>query len=572
MEDLVKFTAIGNKKEINDYDNYVSNIFQSLVDKGIITCYDIELLDEDVLAYLISIESILPELSFEVICEFNTYKPQMQLDVSIAADGYIFKPDDSYFEHIKASIKDEIIRDWTSLVWLFDKDAEYLSADLYPRIYSTENRLRSVITSVMHRVYGCNWWEKYVPAEIKQKYSARRAGYKGIVHVFKNIDDKLMGIDVGDLYDIINYKSFAWNADSNSEIEELISKCSKGSEKRIVNLLKEHMIVKEDLWRDVFSQFFREDFKEDFQKFEKNRNHVAHNKPLDRDAYSVIIKSIDRINNHLNQAMTSINRKLPSVEDQILSDKYEIEERERAEAIERYTKECDAGISIRDTQAINCLYEEELYKSYIDISDALRFREDIKLSSFKYSMNDNNGILFSAKSLVDSHEIIFKYDFCINDDEGAESVLDIYCENEGQSELFCSITYINGAAEYDYEQTSYMPTVSDEFGKAELDGFIDDAASFIDENLMNYVEYIESIRYSYGKDGEALPIAYGVFCDKCCEEYICIDDNLAPFGVCLKCGAHHNVSQCERCGTYYENDSDDEVKLCTNCMDYYDRQ
>ena len=48
-------------------------------------------------------------------------------------------------------------------------------------------------------------------------------------------------------------------------------------------LLSAQMIVSIDLWVEQFS--LSEDFIKDFKTFELNRNHIVHNKLIDRSAY-----------------------------------------------------------------------------------------------------------------------------------------------------------------------------------------------------------------------------------------------------------------------------------------------
>lgn len=66
----------------------------------------------------------------------------------------------------------------------------------------------------------------------------------------------------------------------------------------------------------------------------------------------------------------------------------------------------------------------------------------------------------------------------------------VYVEDSDLLVIFyISISYTNGAVEYDEERGYYIPV--------SLDGIV--------------------------KDGADLPVAAGVYCGECYEEYICID-------------------------------------------------
>lgn len=45
-------------------------------------------------------------------------------------------------------------------------------------------------------------------------------------------------------------------------------------------------------------------------------------------------------------------------------------------------------------------------------------------------------------------------------------------------------------------------------------------------------------------------------CEVCGEKYICINENYAPVGMCLKCGEMINIDTCDQCGRSFTEDSD----------------
>ena len=131
--------------------------------------------------------------------EFGTYNLSSQLQISILSDDYILKVEEQYLEKLKVEIKNKLKEKCRNIIWLVDKDSELLSIDLFPMIYRNENLARQLINEIMNKVYGIKWWEYFVPKDIFGKHKARLAGYKSSCPRFRNIDDRLMSIDIGDL-------------------------------------------------------------------------------------------------------------------------------------------------------------------------------------------------------------------------------------------------------------------------------------------------------------------------------------------------------------------------------------
>lgn len=146
-------------------------------------------------------------------------------------------------------------------------------------------------------------------------------------------------------------------------------------------------------------------------------------------------------------------------------------------------------------------------------------------------------------------------------------VVDEFDDIEG---FIIGISYINGSVTYDDEQGYYMPFAEDEISQNDINNYVETMIDFINIKLESLKDYVDSIRYETVKDGGEFHIAPGVYCDECDEEYICIDENLAEVGTCLNCGAHNEIAVCERCGNYFVDYCDDEIKLCDLCKEHYE--
>lgn len=569
--ELVKFVAISDKKNIIKFYEYVEGILIDVCNQGYADDYQIDAEEEYPTVFLGNIDK--DNVKFDIIFEFETYRDISQLTVDIYSDNYSLNIDNAYLENLKLYIKELIIKDWKKIVWLYDDDAYILSKDLYSRFYVTENSIRRFINEFMVKTFGSEWWELLSDQTIKDKYKARFKGYKTIVPGFNNVDDHLLSIDVGDLFKILTMKRLEWSPVYSSDIEKLLVGITVGNEHKIAESLKKQLIVKEDFWDKYFMKYFDDDFNKYFKEFEANRNHVAHNKILDRKAYKSIRRSIDKIDEYMESALKrlySTQKPLEQVE----------AERKEYEELLIEAKQNDAGVTIRNANNIIEEFRIVLEEKYSDIIEALRFREDIEIGELEFDENSYSGTLFSAKSKVTNEQLDFRYAMDITDEEGAESTLTITCEQypfglvdlEYEQGFRVNISYINGAVEYDDEQGYYMPTAYDDISECDIDNYVDKMVEFINLKLENLRDYVESIRYETVKGGGDLPIASNVYCDECDEEYICIDENMAEIGTCLNCGAHNMIAQCERCGQYYNDYEDDDIKLCDSCKEHYEEE
>lgn len=564
--ELVKFIAVGEKQVISDYHEYVDRILIELRKQGYIGEYKVETEVADC-SSRICISTYEEDCIVDLFFEFNTFKNVKQLMIDIKSDNYEVDINKSYLEDLKLDIKKIIVKDWDKLVWLFDADAYILSSDLYSCFYVTENKIRRFINEFMVKTFGINWWDILSDQAIKNKYESRYVGYKTVVPGFNNVDDHLFSIDVGDLYKMLTMKIMSWSPVYDTDIEALLVGRTEGKESLIVEKIKKQLIVKDDFWENYFKLYFDSEFSESFRQFELNRNHIAHNKILDRAAYNVIRRSIEKIDKYFDNALIELYRNEKSfepIQGSLLKYKDLLIE----------TKQNDSGIEIRDNSRIIALFKDVLLETSIDITDALRFREDISINTMDIDYNNLGGALFSARSKVTNQQLDFFYSMKINDEEGSESTLTITGTPNFSShnEFSVDITYINGAVEYNDEQGYYMPIANDGILKADLDNYLDKVVDFINVELESLKECVDSISYERVKDGGTLPIADGVYCDECEAEYICIDEDVAEVGICLNCGAHYKISVCERCGQYFIDYEDIEIKICDQCKAYYDRE
>jgi hypothetical protein len=118
-----------------------------------------------------------------------------------------------------------------------------------------------------------------------------------------------------------------------------------------------------------------------------------------------------------------------------------------------------------------------------------------------------------------------------------------------------------------------MPETKDTFYMLDLEELMDELMEIFDAYFENMREKVDSDMYSIIKDGGNSPVADGVYCWDCGEEYVCIDETYGTYGQCLNCGEMNEVSICARCACYFEGTpSVDEPDFCDNCLDDFKSQ
>lgn len=489
-----------------------------------------------------------PSSLFEIQYVWETYQSMLRLSIKISSDSYQPTVSSDYLEQLKFSVKKTIIRDWKRVEWLIDKDSECLAVDLYPEIFRTENLIRQMITELMTKHYGDGWWDTFVPINIKSVYSARIKEYKSIAPGFSNVDDRLLSINLGDLKRIIQQKTFKWVPSYSSEISSMISGLIDWSDSEVHNILSRQTAVEVDLWNEHFSMYLPRDFLEDLTDFEKNRNHVAHNKLLDRQAYGAIKRNTEKIKSAVEVALNRISHTVLSEESLAFI--------ASAEARENSIMKSEAGVSIFTDTEIGEVLATAFCELCENVREALRFREDIAVDFTNEELRVNYKINEQA--------IIVVAEVNIDDSQGAES--GYYLSIADDDEFHEKLIYRNGAAEFNEEQACYLPLTAEE--KPDVDAASKNIVEYINERFPNLRQAVDAVIYRRRKDGDLSPIIFDCPCEECGEYYIAADYTFEEPGTCLNCGAKNEVVECDCCGTFFVgSEVEDGLTLCEQCLE-----
>lgn len=586
MKTLVKFLMINDIQPLDDLYTYVENTINKLLESGLITKVVVAqaTLDfggsspiNEIADNIFAVEHIY---SKEKICthwqlafEFGTFSSSRQLEITISSDDYKAELDDNYLEQLKLAIKTAIKSDWEKIVWLMDIDSEMLSIELYPSIYRAENLARQLINEIMTKEYGIGWWDVYVPIQIQNKHRSRIKGYKSAVKNFANVDERLMSIDVGDLISIFTLKDQKWAPTFDGEISRFLNDRSEMKLEKVREILDRQMETTRDLWAEQFSKYLSADFIGYLKEFELNRNHVVHNKLIDRSAYTSILSSTQKVEKELKDGLQKVSETVISTEQRkAVAEQMEMERVEQEAALHDIM-EAEAGVEIRGAEEIIELFDDHLYEFHTELQSNLRFRNDIEIGDYKNIVSsEDTGVLFEIEYKIDKETAKISYNLeSVVDSQGAESTVSILIQI-GEESYSKSIRYINGEASFNSYQGNYMPETQDEFNMSDLEELMDELVEFLDEHFENKRESIDSEMYSIIKDGGSSPVA-DIPCWGCGEDYICVDENYGDWGQCLNCGEINEIAVCARCECYFEGESDgDEPVFCDNCLERFDEE
>jgi hypothetical protein len=540
LKTLVEFVAVAEEKVVENFDSYMMEFQNYLVESGII---DAEEVDRqfysltEVPLYLIDFHS--GEYIWRIGVEYSTYEKNYELMVSIQSENYIISTENEYLERLKRIVKNFIKIKHKKIFWLYDSESEFLATDLYPKVFTVENLARKFITLVMNRKFGIHWW-KLVSLKIQEKHKSRFGGYKAIIDNFKDVDERLMSIDTGDLHDILSNKVMKWESSEENIME--LTQPNLHSE-NLAKILQRQQVVYSDWWQTIFSPLLPESFLSEFKDFELNRNHIAHNKLIDKAAYKSILHSIDVVQKALDCGLEKMSLELKSKE-VLKEEEFELLQEVLMSERNLELKEIESGVIIRNSNQILALFNDELSRLYESIEESFRFSEYLNFSDYTELENCNsNSVVFEIQNKIDGYVISFEANTDINDSEGSQSFLYLEYKKDGSPSLeeIGSVSYNYGEVEFNEFQGNYMPIQMDGISEHEMSRLGEKIVDIINSEFTDYKEIAESSKYSIIKDGGPDPIL-DLPCQECGEEWICVDETITDFGRCLNCGEINEVT------------------------------
>ncbi|MFN3367631.1 MAG: hypothetical protein ACK411_14675, partial [Exiguobacterium mexicanum] len=178
--------------------------------------------------------------------------------------------------------------------------------------------------------------------------------------------------------------------------------------------------------------------------------------------------------------------------------------------------------------------------------------------------------LLKIESKINEHVLIISSDYEISDDSGSESKLLLKLYNDLEmSEVIeeCEVVYTNGDAELHEDEQYYVPLVENDFYTSESEVFLQALIDHIDEHLPYLVDEVDEEKVKEIAEGGLNPVSSSE-CEECGEEYVSVNDEIAPIGICVKCGFKNELKECARCYSLYNTNIEGSGSFCGSCNEY----
>lgn len=500
---------------------------------------------------------------------------QLKVDIS----GTYLPLLDQNLHDLKIALKNEMIDYWEQCLWLEDRQSEAFSENLYRSIHSVENTLRRLINTILFYRLGGDWWEKYMPTNLKSTYSRRNDPYKKRARSFKDVHTNLMSIDTVDLVKILTFKTYKMKENNlfnylqteneypiknpSQRFKYIMSDLLNGQKielhgPELTTILKNEMEIEIDFWRDFFEPWFScnsREFQGKWESFSDDRNHVAHNKLIDFKLYLKYKKSMEHLLKLIEEAEKKFNNHLS-----LDMDKY-IEELESMAVITDYETQYDFSKKISEESGVQILVKEEimdLFKGKIieafdNIREDIYSRSDIEVKITKPTL-ENAEITFEIVHNYFNNKLHVDLEAFIDSSEagGSRVKITLYYNNEVEERF--DITFTNGAARFDEEQGCYLPFLQEELNISGLDKLEVEVHNLLDTHMSEI------------EDDEIADFP----CEDCGRHTI----NISEFnglhidiGTCLYCNHTNHIKKCIHCGDVINSAETNEA--CDSCTIHY---
>ena len=499
----------------------------------------------------------------------NTYDEKLaRLEVIIKA------PDTENYDHklekLKIELKDKVLPDWQECTWLLDEQSAKLCKEAYEKAYIIENRLRAFASKVLIHFFGVSWLRR--AGLEKQAESVKKLKNKSTQRVpeFVNINTDFLSMTLETLVGIM-FEGIVYKDDvvlSRQEYEKLQGICSNSkSTSNVAEYLKARRTVEKNLWTDVFVPYIEdpEAFKSATHNFIEDRNHIAHSKVLSWNAYQIMIRGFQKLDEQICVADEKFDMEEASGELQATWEaEHKYDDSNKGFIWDRFSDEI--GMDILSEQSISDWFDEVLLELFSAVYQ--RYHLDMEYEISDFSTPSEGNTVFSVSCPVDKDLYITVIaDYTIDDGLGEDSTCYITAkDNKGEEICSTEVHFQNGNGREDVNGLMVANTIT-EYDTSGLDDFQEELFASID-SLNPYPAEAEAIaQRSKGVDRVIADFA----CEQCGKFGVSIDEEFLPVGKCCYCGWENELSRCDRCGAWVSANNIEDG-FCPTCYVYVDKQ
>ena len=546
-------------------------------------------------------ELITDKYIYTVPCTIDTYpKDKTRMLVKIASENIDGNSDefsetplacyDQTLEKLKLEVKNIFKNDWKSCIWIKDEQSEFLCSLLYPYIFRAENRLRAFVNKVLIWELGSDWIDSFGLEKYSESHKKLSEDFRRLEPAFSNIDDVFISATLETLFEIIKqgivYESpFTISKEQYNSLVSVVYKSKSAS--NIIEWLNKRKVIRKNVWEDIFEPYFSitQNFNQIITDFIKNRNHIAHNKPITLSAHCTFADSFVAFDNMIKDANRKFEESVPSDELYLTIDIQNEEAQEAAEQ-EEYEKNYlrdrisgETGVEILWRDSILEMFVEKADTIYQTFHDLFYWDNRFTFGPL-LSIEDNEGVwqpLFSVScNANENYYIEVQVNISIDDEMDGDSVINFRYAIHGidnsitySNEIGASIYYHNGNG-YENVYEGKIELYSDSsLNEEEIENFVEELHTAIEE-FNPYIAMKESMEYSSATEGGPRPVA-DFPCDECGKLGVSICEDFYTYGHCCYCGYNNDIKFCPQCESHFINNGDSSG-LCDNCIEHIEKQ
>ena len=404
----------------------------------------------------IELEITYKDLIFITNIKKRTVKKTVALMFDITAKDKNVEIKDDRITEFKVEIKNIFLDYFDECYWIYDEQSLGYSQDVYLGINKAENLFRSYLINFMMLHYGIDWWEK-VSKTVKNKKNNRVDGYQSALTDLHGVNLDLFSIDIDDLTSLVENEytiNIEIKCSSNQEIPTDNKELKKIAKRYVAQCSDDNFSVLcktiRSFWNDELSKHFIDNckFKEKWDRLCKNRNHIAHNKLIDKNMYKVMIFDNDYVIKELSDAIDRLRKSVKTEED-IQFHNYIYNQ-----AIESDLSCFDS--KIYDQNDIENEFGDYIQENILDVAeDMLYFCEALQDSGIYDIDFTNKGTLIEATGFAGEEFRLDIVESYFEEEEGGQSYITFELFEAGTEDRF-SLTFYNTVAEMDRDTKQYV--------------------------------------------------------------------------------------------------------------------
>lgn len=393
----------------------------------------------------------------------------------------------------KRDIKSEMMQIMDKCYWIEDDQMVAFSKEAYENINKAENMFRSFMLNYMIHTYGGNWIES-ISKELKGNITEKFRAYRDSLIDLKDVNLDLYSLYINDLNNLVEneYKVESnimiktrneLDVNDKNEYKDIVKFIKKNSSTIPEKSIKITGVEKTMFWDQSIGKYVSDklEFKNKWLRVCKNRNHVAHNKPIDKNMYNIINSDTRYVIREIEMAIKKLYSSIQTEEDEAYFNEHD--KAIRSIDLETY------GAIIYSKDSIEEKLDEyfERYKLYLE--DLIYFNDNFNYTVAPFLL-EKDSIIIQIESRVTGDKLMVTVeDYWIDDSDGGQSEVNL-AVNYNSIKESGSIIIENAQSEFDENTGTYIPYTYESIDDRALFDYTDEGEE--DKIIRSIREFIDN--------------------------------------------------------------------------------